>query len=66
MGKTLIIASAQLNPVMGDLAGNIAQMRKVRQRAAAKDADLIVYTELGVSAIRQRTWCSSHLWFVIV
>jgi len=48
MGKTLIIASAQLNPVMGDLAGNIAQMRKVRQRAAAKDADLIVYTELGV------------------
>jgi len=44
--KTLSIAVAQLNPVMGDVAGNLALARKAHAEAAALGADLIVLTEL--------------------
>jgi NAD+ synthase len=40
---------AQLNPVVGDLAGNAAKLRKARADAAAKGADLIVFPELFVT-----------------
>ena len=46
---TLKIALAQLNPVVGDLAGNAAKLRKARSQAAAKGADLVVYPELFIT-----------------
>jgi NAD+ synthase len=46
---TLKIVLAQLNPVVGDLAGNAAKLRKARADAAAKGADLIVFPELFVT-----------------
>jgi len=47
MPNTLDIALAQLNPVMGDFAGNVALIRKAR--AQAGDADVIIFTELVVT-----------------
>ena len=44
----LRIAVAQLNPVVGDFAGNLALAREARASAAAAAADLIVLTELFV------------------
>jgi NAD+ synthase len=40
------IALAQLNPTMGDLAGNLAKARAAR--AAAADADVILFPELFI------------------
>ena len=40
------LALAQLNPVVGDLAGNTKKAREVRARVAAARADLVVFTEL--------------------
>ena len=42
----LSIAVAQLNPVMGDIAGNVALARAAHDEAAALGADLLVLTEL--------------------
>jgi NAD+ synthase len=44
---TLTIALAQVNPVVGDVAGNAATVRAVRQRA--RDADLILFPELFIA-----------------
>jgi NAD+ synthase len=49
IADTLKIALAQLNPVVGDLAGNAAMLRKARSQAAAKGADLVVYPELFIT-----------------
>src|SRR6185503_13273751 len=46
---TLKIALAQLNPVVGDLAGNAAKLRKARAEAAALGADLVVFSELFIT-----------------
>src|SRR6188474_820922 len=46
---TLRIALAQLNPVVGDLVGNAARLRKARAEAAARGADLVVYPELFIT-----------------
>ncbi|HEX6001714.1 MAG TPA: NAD+ synthase [Hyphomicrobiaceae bacterium] len=46
---TLKIALAQLNPVVGDLAGNAAKLRAARAEAADKGADLVVYPELFIT-----------------
>jgi NAD+ synthase len=43
------IALAQLNPVVGDLAGNAARLRAARAEAAAMGADLVVFTELFIT-----------------
>jgi NAD+ synthase len=43
------IALAQLNPVVGDLAGNAEKLRKARTEAAAKGADLVVFSELFIT-----------------
>jgi NAD+ synthase len=43
---TLTIAFAQLNPTVGDVAGNTALVRRMRDDAAAQGADLVVFSEL--------------------
>jgi NAD+ synthase len=40
------IALAQLNPVMGDIAGNLARARAAR--ASAAGADVILFSELFI------------------
>jgi NAD+ synthase len=48
MAQTLTIALAQLDPTLGDIAGNLALMRRARAEAAGKGADLVVFSELFV------------------
>ena len=43
---TLNIVLAQLNPVVGDLAGNASTLRQVHAQAASLGADLVVFSEL--------------------
>ena len=43
---TLKIALAQLNPIVGDIRGNMAIARQARAEASAQDADLILFSEL--------------------
>src|SRR5215470_4309461 len=42
----LSIAIAQINPIVGDIAGNAALVRRARQEAASLSADLVVFPEL--------------------
>ena len=42
----LSIACAQLNPRVGDVPGNAALVRQAREDAAARGADLVVFSEL--------------------
>jgi NAD+ synthase len=49
MTDTLRIALAQVNPTVGDIAGNVELIRKRRTQAAALGADLMVATELVVT-----------------
>ncbi len=42
------IALAQLNPLMGDIAGNLRKARAARAEAAKAGADLILFTELFI------------------
>src|SRR6266851_10246348 len=44
----LAIAIAQLNPIVGDIAGNADRARAARAKAAAAGADLIVFSELFI------------------
>ncbi|WP_341703509.1 NAD+ synthase [Ferrovibrio sp.] len=44
----LRIALAQVNPVMGDIAGNAALIATTRAKAAAAGADLVVFPELAI------------------
>jgi NAD+ synthase len=46
---TLKIAIAQLNPTVGDIAGNLARAREARAEAAGRGADLVVFPELFLS-----------------
>ena len=48
MTDRLRIALAQLNPVVGDITGNLARARAARD--TAKDADLILFSELFITA----------------
>jgi NAD+ synthase len=45
----LAIAAAQLNPVVGDVAGNAERVRRARAVAAADGADLVVFPELFIA-----------------
>ncbi|PWL17925.1 NAD+ synthase [Falsochrobactrum shanghaiense] len=45
----LRIAVAQLNPVMGDIAGNLAKARAARAQAAELKADLVIFSELFIA-----------------
>jgi NAD+ synthase len=42
----LALALAQLNPTVGDVAGNLEKARRARAQAAADGADIVVFTEL--------------------
>ena len=46
MSQKLSLALAQLNPVVGDIAGNILKLREARKKAAAQGADLVITSEL--------------------
>ena len=48
MADRFRIALAQLNPVMGDIPGNLARARDAR--AKAPDADVILFSELFITA----------------
>ncbi len=47
--QKLTIALAQLNPVLGDVAGNATKAREARMRASASGADLVVFSELFIA-----------------
>ena len=49
MTDRLRIALAQLNPVMGDIAGNAAKARAARAEAARVSADLVMFSELFIT-----------------
>jgi NAD+ synthase (glutamine-hydrolysing) len=42
------LALAQINPLVGDLRGNAAQLLEQSQRAAAAGADLVISPELSL------------------
>src|SRR3954453_5857006 len=44
--KTLRIALAQLNPTVGDVAGNAGKVREARSEAAGLGADVVMFPEL--------------------
>jgi NAD+ synthase len=45
----LRIAVAQLDPVLGDIKGNLAKVREARADAARQGADIVLFTELFIS-----------------
>ncbi|MEZ5788257.1 MAG: NAD+ synthase [Xanthobacteraceae bacterium] len=45
----LAIAAAQLNPTVGDVAGNAEKLRRARREAAADGADLVAFPELFIA-----------------
>jgi len=47
---TLRIALAQINPIVGDIAGNLEKARAARAAAAAENADAVMFSELFLSA----------------
>ncbi len=49
MTDRLSIALAQLNPVMGDIPGNLRRARAARMTAQAAGADLILFSELFIT-----------------
>jgi len=49
MTDRLRLSLAQLNPVVGDVAGNAARIRHARAEAAQQGADLVLCGELGLS-----------------
>jgi NAD+ synthase len=49
MTDALNIAIAQLNPTVGDVAGNVAKVRAARAEAAKLGCDVVVFSELMLS-----------------
>ncbi|MEZ2127325.1 MULTISPECIES: NAD+ synthase [unclassified Sinorhizobium] len=49
IAQTLRIAVGQLNPTVGDVAGNLAKAREARADAAREGAHLLMLTELFIS-----------------
>ena len=45
----LAIAVAQLNPIVGDVSGNLERARKARAQAAREGADIIAFSELFIA-----------------
>lgn len=48
MTRSIRIAFAQLNPVLGDIAGNADKVRAARAAAAQKGADVVLFSELFI------------------
>src|SRR5580765_2776658 len=46
---SLKIALAQLNPTVGDVAGNAAKVRRARDQAAELGADVVAFPELFIA-----------------
>ena len=57
MTDLLSIFIAQLNPTVGDIAGNLAELRDARARGERLGADLVVTPSSSSPAIRPRIWC---------
>ncbi|HEY4635695.1 MAG TPA: nitrilase-related carbon-nitrogen hydrolase, partial [Rhodospirillales bacterium] len=49
MTDSLAIALAQINPIVGDVGGNVERLSKARAEASDRGADLVVAGELAVS-----------------
>ncbi len=49
MSASLCIALAQVNPTVGDIAGNVRRVLEARARAAAEGAELVIGSELVVT-----------------
>ncbi|WP_142848278.1 NAD+ synthase [Telmatospirillum sp. J64-1] len=49
MTDTIRIAFAQINPVVGDVAGNVARIRQARAQATEQGAELVICGELTLS-----------------
>ena len=49
MTDRLVLALAQIDPTVGDVAGNCDLARRFRKQAADEGADLVVLGELAVS-----------------
>jgi NAD+ synthase len=47
--ERLAIAIAQLNPIVGDVAGNAERARRARAEAARQGAELVIYPELFIA-----------------
>ncbi|MBV9430219.1 MAG: NAD+ synthase [Hyphomicrobiales bacterium] len=45
----LTVALAQLNPTVGDVAGNLAKARAARAEAARRNADIVMFSEMYLS-----------------
>src|SRR6478752_7028250 len=45
----LAIAVAQLNPVVGDITGNLEKARRTRAQAARDGADIVAFSELFIA-----------------
>src|ERR1700733_2853407 len=48
------IALAQLNPTVGDLAGNVDRMTRASRDAAARGAEVVVFPELSLTGYPPR------------
>src|SRR6476469_8633653 len=49
MADRLKVALAQLNPKVGDVAGNLAKVRAARAEAKTQGADLVITPELVIA-----------------
>ncbi len=49
MVDSLVVSVAQLDPTVGDIAGNVAKLRRALAEARGQGADLVVASELVVS-----------------
>lgn len=49
MSDRLLLALAQINPVMGDISGNVAKLLAAWREAARQGADLLVTSELFIT-----------------
>jgi NAD+ synthase (glutamine-hydrolysing) len=56
----LRIALAQINPTVGDFAGNTARIIAAISRAKAAEADLVALPELSITGYPPRISCSSR------
>ena len=57
MTKSFASALAQLNPRLGDVAGNIDRLAKARIEAAKNGAAVIVTPEMYLSGYPAMIWC---------
>lgn len=49
VGLAVKIAMAQINPIVGDIEGNIGKIKKYIERAEKHNADIVIFPELAVT-----------------